>query len=260
MATTIQGAEYDTLAPTYDLMTEGYDYERWIGEILRWASARGLRGRRALDVACGTGKSFVPLLERGFDVTACDESPGMLAVAATKVPDPRAVQRHDMRALPVLGSFDLITCIDDALNHLLSPEDVGDALASMARNLAPEGLLVFDVNTVVAYRTAFASCEVFDVGDHVFAWRGLGAQEARPGCTAEVQVDVFSPDGADRWRRTTSTHRERHYPVALIEELLAAAGLELVDRRGQSPGVVLHPEIDEDRHAKALFMARRERA
>ena len=63
----------------------------------------------------------------------------MLAVAATRVPDPRAVQRHDMRTMPVLGSFDLITCIDDALNHLLTEEDVRNALASMARNLAPGG-------------------------------------------------------------------------------------------------------------------------
>src|SRR3954452_7952521 len=124
MATTIDSAEYDALAPAYDLLTAGYDYDRWIGEILRWAREHGLRGTRALDVACGTGKSFVPLLEAGFDVVGCDESRATLATAGTKVPEPRAVQRHDMRSLPVLDSFDLITCIDDALNHLLSESDV----------------------------------------------------------------------------------------------------------------------------------------
>jgi SAM-dependent methyltransferase len=260
MATTIDGAEYDALAPAYDLLTAGYDYDRWIGELLRWAGEHGLRGRRALDVACGTGKSFEPLLDAGFDVVACDESLGMLAIAATKVPDPRAVHRHDMRALPVLGSFDLITCIDDALNHLLSEDDVRDALASMARNLAPGGLLVFDVNTIVAYRTSFTACEVFDVQDHVFAWRGLAGEDPQPGCTADVQVDVFAPAESDPelWRRSTSTHRECHYPVATIERLIADAGLVLVDRRGQSPGVVLHPEIDEQSHSKALFLARKE--
>ena len=260
MAITIDGAEYDALAPGYDLLTAGYDYDRWIGELVRWARKHGLRGRHALDVACGTGKSFVPLLGAGFDVIGCDESRGMLAVAAAKVPDPRAVQRHDMRSLPVLGSFDLITCIDDALNHLLSEAEVRDALASMARNLAPDGLLVFDVNTIATYRTAFASCEVFDAGGHVFAWRGLTDADVEPGGVAELQVDVFAPcdDDPERWRRTTSRHRERHYPVALIELLAADAGLEIVDRRGQSPGVVLHPEVDEQHHGKALFLARRE--
>jgi len=260
MATTIDGAEYDALAPAYDLLTAGYDYDRWIGEIVRWAREHGLRGTRALDVACGTGKSFVPLLEAGFDVVGCDESRGMLAIAATKVPDPRAVQRHDMRSLPVLGSFDLITCIDDALNHLLSESDVLGALASMARNLAPGGLAVFDVNTIATYRTVFATCEVFDVDDHLFAWRGLTDAEVGPGGFAELQVDVFAPvaDDPAAWRRTTSTHRERHYPCAVVERLAAQAGLEIVDRRGQSPGVVLHAEIDEHRHSKALFLARKE--
>src|SRR6266540_15625 len=103
MATTIEGGGYDALAPAYDLLTAGYDYDRWIGQLLEWGAEHGLRGRRALDVACGTGKSFVPLLAAGFDVTACDASPAMLAIAATRVPDPRAVSRQDMRGLPVLG-------------------------------------------------------------------------------------------------------------------------------------------------------------
>lgn len=260
MATTIDEAQYDALAPTYDLLTAAYDYDRWIGALLRWAGEHGLEGRRALDVACGTGKSFVPLIEAGFDVVGCDESRGMLAVAATRVPDPRAVQRHDMRVLPVLGSFDLITCIDDALNHLLREQDVRDALGSMARNLAPGGLLVFDVNTLATYRSAFATSEVFDVDDHLFAWRGLTDAHVPEGGVAELQVDVFAPVTEDPslWRRTTSRHRERHYPVAVIERLASDAGLVVVDRRGQSPGVVLDPEIDEQRHTKALFLARKE--
>ena len=260
MATTIDEAQYDALAPTYDLLTAAYDYDRWIGALLRWAGEHGLEGRRALDVACGTGKSFVPLIEAGFDVVGCDESRGMLAVAATRVPDPRAVQRHDMRVLPVLGSFDLITCIDDALNHLLSEQDVRDALGSMARNLAPGGLLVFDVNTLATYRSAFATSEVFDVDDHLFAWRGLtdahvAGGRRRPAAGRRVRPRTEDPS---LWRRTTSRYRERHYPVAVIEPLASDAGLVVVDRRGQSPGVVLHPEIDEQRHTKALFLARKE--
>lgn len=255
MATTIEGAPYDALAPSYDLLTADYDYDRWIAALLEWAHSHGLNGRRALDVACGTGRSFVPLLAAGFDVVACDESRGMLRVAATKVPDPRAIHCHDMRALPVLGSFDLVTCIDDALNHLLTERDVRDALACMARNLAPGGLLVFDVNTLSTYRTTFAGSEVFDVDDHRFAWRGLADRDFAPGGIAQLEVDVSAPG-----RRATSVHRERHYPVTAIESLVWDAGLEVVDRRGQSPGVVLHPEIDERRHAKALFLTRRRRA
>jgi SAM-dependent methyltransferase len=258
MATTLEapGAAYDALAPAYDLLTADYDHERWIDVILSWATGHGLRGHRALDVACGTGNSFVPLVQRGWDVSACDQSAGMLAIAATKVDDPRRVRLCDMRELPVLGSFDLITCLDDALNHLLSARDVRDALAGMAANLAPGGLLVFDVNTVTAYRTAFASCEVVDVDGRLITWRGLGDGSAQPGCDGEVRIDVFSSGGGDTWRRTTSVHREQHYPVEDVARLAAEAGLEIVACRGQSPGIVLDAHVDEDRHTKALFLAR----
>jgi hypothetical protein len=41
------------------------------------------------------------------------------------------------------------------------------------------------------------------------------------------------------------------------ERWLAAAGLRIVDVPGQRTGVVLDAELDETRHAKALFFAHR---
>ena len=51
--------------PVYDTFTASYNYERWTGGILAAAEAQGLGGRRLLDVACGTGKSFQYMLQRG---------------------------------------------------------------------------------------------------------------------------------------------------------------------------------------------------
>ena len=42
----------------------------------------GFAGKRLLDLACGTGNSFVPFMGRGFRVTGCDASPAMLARGA----------------------------------------------------------------------------------------------------------------------------------------------------------------------------------
>ena len=122
---------YAVLAPVYDLLTAEYAYGPWLGAIERVAREDGLRGHRLLDVGCGTGKSFMPLLERGFDVTACDISPEMVELARQKSGDRADVYVADMRRLPVFGEFDLITCIDDAINHLLDPGEVYEAFASM---------------------------------------------------------------------------------------------------------------------------------
>src|SRR5215207_9538088 len=101
---------YDVLAPAYDVLTAGHAHGAWLREIEHLALDHGLRGRRLLDVACGTGKSFEPLLQEGYSVTACDVSPGMVAHARRRAGGHARVLVADMRRLPVLGAFDLVTC------------------------------------------------------------------------------------------------------------------------------------------------------
>ncbi len=57
---------YDDLADAYDVLTTNYCHDRWLERIERLALAHGLRGRRLLDIACGTVKSFLPLAQRGY--------------------------------------------------------------------------------------------------------------------------------------------------------------------------------------------------
>src|SRR3954469_21590316 len=103
MATQIEDpavAAYELLAPFYDLYTHDYAHEDLLGNIEAIATEHGLTGRRLLDVGCGTGKSFLPMLARGYDVTACDISPGTVdraREAAGGLALPRAAAA---RALP----------------------------------------------------------------------------------------------------------------------------------------------------------------
>ena len=247
---------YAVLAPAYDLLTAGYAYGPWLTAIERVAREHGLRGHRLLDVGCGTGKSFMPLLERGFDVTACDISPEMVDLAQRKAGARADVHVADMRRLPVFGEFDLITCIDDAVNHLLGAGEVYDALAGMRENLAPGGLLIFDVNTLAAYRQV--PDVVVEDDDLLLRWRGGLAELADPGGEAEVVIDVFTHEGDGLWRRSVSRQRHRHHPIDELRALVEEAGLEVATVLGQRPGAVLEPELDEELHRKAVFVTRRE--
>jgi SAM-dependent methyltransferase len=248
---------YETLAPAYDEMTADYRYDRWLPALERLALEHGLAGKRVLDVACGTGKSFVPLLERGYDVTACDLSPRMVARARRRLGDPSRALVADMRRLPPLGEFDLVTCLDDAVNYLLEPGDLDAALASMASALREGGLLVFDVNTLLTYRTTFAADSVFERDGRLFCWRGMSDPEAEAGGRHEAAVEVFTRVGPGRWTRVTGRHRQRHHPRAAVERSVRAAGLVLRALRGQSPGARLSREAEESRHTKLVFVAQR---
>jgi SAM-dependent methyltransferase len=243
---------YEALAGDYDAFTADYDYERWLSEVERVARALGLRGRRLLDLACGTGNGFLPMLERGYEVTACDLSPSMLARAAGKAPGARLFVA-DLRALPAAGSFDLVTCMGDSLNYLGDARELERCFEGVAANLAADGRFVFDLNTRLTYRTAFAGAAVTERDDRVFVWRGEGGTDA----TCSAVLDVFAAeDGV--WRRRTSTHVQHHFPREAVEAALARAGLRALAVFGQTPGPVLHPEPDEDAHTKALYVAARE--
>ena len=247
---------YALLAPAYDLLTARYEYPSWLAAIERLARRYGLAGRRVLDVGCGTGKSFMPLLERGFEVTACDVSPEMVAEARRKAGGRADVLVADMRRLPVLGKFDLIICLNDGLNHLLRIDEVRETLRSFHRSLAPGGLLVFDVTTLATYR------EVPDVvvedDERLVRWRGAPAELAGPGAEAEIVIDIFTHEGDGLWRRSVSRQRHRHHPVDDLRRLTEEAGLEVAAVLGQRPGAVFEDELDEQVHRKAAFVIRRE--
>src|SRR3954470_1269257 len=144
---------YDALASTYDAFTADYDYERWLTVLHGLAAEHGARGRRLLAVGGGTARSFEPMLRRGYEVMACDISPAMVDRATARLA--RSGGRAavaDMRRLPDWGTFDLVTCLDDAVNYLHSEADLNAAFASVAGALRPSGVYVFDVNSLTTYR------------------------------------------------------------------------------------------------------------
>jgi SAM-dependent methyltransferase len=242
---------YEAFAPFYDAFTRDYPYDEWMGDLEGWARDCGLCGRRLLDVACGTGNSFVPMLERGYEVVACDLSPSMAARAQSKAGGRAHVTVADMRALPWRDRFDLVTCVDDSMNYLLSTGDLVAALRSMARALAPSGLAVFDTNSLAAYRTGFASELSLEADGTRFRWRGEGDGQLEPGGMAAAAIELLVP-GAEPL--PIGRHVQRHHPVATVRAACDQAGLELLGVRGAAPegGLDVHP--DELRHQKIAFM------
>jgi SAM-dependent methyltransferase len=246
---------YERLAPYYDELTRDHDYEAWTRHLEEVAISLGLAGRALLDAACGTGKSFLPFLRRGYDVTACDISPLMVAAARRKAPEAHLFVA-DIRRLGVVGSFDLVTCLDDSVNYLAGDGDLDAALASLAANLAPGGVLVFDVNTLSTYRTTFARDMTQDAPGLFLAWRGRCAPDEQPGCDAALDVEAFRDVGHGRWERVTSRHRQRHHPRPAVERALAAAGLAAAGVFGLLPDGSLDNAASEERHHKLVYFTR----
>jgi SAM-dependent methyltransferase len=247
---------YQRLAPYYDELTREHDYDGWTRHLEETALRFGVRGTRLLDAACGTGKSFLPFLARGYTVTGCDISPEMVTLASAKAPEADLFVA-DVRTLDPIGSFDLITCLDDSVNYLIDDGDLEDCLGALAWNLAPDGVLVFDVNTLSTYRTTFARDMTLDGPDVFLAWRGRCAADEEPGCIAELVIEAFTETGPGLYERVTSRHLQRHHPRPEVEAALAGAGLAAVGVFGQLPDGSLDELADDHLHHKLVYFAQR---
>src|SRR3954462_3205180 len=100
MLTDVRGgaalAAYEAFAPFYDGYTADHGHDAWMADIEEMIRRHDPPGNRLLDVACGTGKSFMPMLQRGYAVTACDLSPAMADRARARLGRHGEVRVADM--------------------------------------------------------------------------------------------------------------------------------------------------------------------
>lgn len=251
MKDTSAEAAYDAFAEAYDDFNHRYMYERWTGRLLAKAEEAGLEGKRLLDVACGTGFSFLPMLERGFEVTGCDISAEMLAIARRKIGDRVEMAVADMRNLPVFGEFDLVWSLNDSLNYLGSVEELEQTLAGFRRNLAPGGIALFDVNTPVTFRNFFSGELVVEHAGRRMVWSGRSQPDAAgSGPFHEAHFEVEGDPGS------AHVHRQRYFPEAEVLGAIEAVGLTPVAVYGELEGELL-AGLDEELHSKAVYLCRR---
>lgn len=91
-----------------------------------------------------------------------------------------------MRDLPVLGQFDLISSLNDAINNVLDAQQLLATLRGFRRNLAPGGVVVFDVNTLATFR-GYADCVLcHQTPVRILLVEGVGAEDLQPGGTMRL--------------------------------------------------------------------------
>lgn len=244
---------YESFASIYDDFTHRNDYETWLGiALLPKLLDYGLEAPGvALDIACGTGRAFPPLLKRGWEIRGCDVSPAMVTIARERFGSQVRLSVADMRRLPTLGSFDLVLLMNDAVNHLLTDRDLHQTMAGVAENLSTGGLLVFDCNTRALFRGWFGASERHTVerdGRH-WVWQGMGESD-RPPPTFSAQISGDSIDSI--------TITERHFSQQEVEAAIEAAGLRCQAVLGQHEAdgkVVLSEQPDDERDDKLIYIA-----
>jgi SAM-dependent methyltransferase len=244
---------YEEFARIYDDFNHQNNYEMWLGrKLLPELEKRGLRKGRALDVGCGTGRAFEPLLTRGWKIHACDISPAMLERAREQFGEMVELEVADMRELPVFGEFELALAMNDAVNYLIGEGELERALRAIRANLAPDGLLLFDTNSRLMYGLAYEAVEDDVAKDgRSWTWTGLGREDPEvPVYRVRIEGDGVEP----------IINEERYFRIDEVEAALEAAGYEslaVLGQREEGAEVALHEPADDDADHKIVYISRR---
>jgi predicted TPR repeat methyltransferase len=136
-------AEYQQFAQFYDaVMGDGSSRS---ARILQAMDRFGVDATSLLELGWGTG-SVLEGLGSIPSLVGLDASAEMLSGAAPKVPPARLVL-GDMTNFDLGAKFDVIACVYDTVNHLVTYGAWKSVFENVARHLTPGGLFVFDLNT-----------------------------------------------------------------------------------------------------------------
>ncbi len=108
-----------------------------------------------LEPMCGTGRFLVPLLEHGYDVTCFDYSPHMLDVCRRKCIErglATQLQEATFETFSLTGLYSLIFIPSGSFGHLITSEQVNQALTFIADRLKPGGKFVVEIETLKSIR------------------------------------------------------------------------------------------------------------
>jgi len=226
--------EYEQFAGFYDAVMD--DPGPRARRVADWVERYRPGATSLLELGCGTG-SILARLESVPSLTGLDRSPEMLAVARRKVPGARLIEA-DMTAFDLGRRFDVVICVFDSLNHLLSFGAWRSMFEAVRAHLVEGGLFLFDVNTVGELRRLGEEPPwVYDFEDGVAVIDVSFAEDARSGAMSKWDIRIFEEVGGARYELHHERIGELAVPLARVRSALEPAFvlLEEIGDEGEPP-------------------------
>lgn len=215
---------YTRSAPYYDLLYGFKDYEAASNEILAVIQRHHPRAKSFLDVACGTGR-HLEHLGANYEVEGLDLNPELLATAQERCP---RVSFHlaDMVDFQLEKKFDVVACLFSAIAYVKTPERLTAALRSMARHLAPGGLLLVEpFVSPASFWTGTITANFVDEPETKIAWMYTSDEPENNVVAVDIHYLVGTPRGVEHFteRHELGLFSDAEYRALFEEQGLAVA-------------------------------------
>lgn len=220
---------YGEFARVYDIFQDNVDYDSWAGYLKDTLREYGISDGLILELGCGTGTMTELLAASGYDMIGVDNSEEMLAEAMQK----RETSGHDilyllqdMQEFELYGTVRAVISVCDSLNYLTEEQDLEHVFELVNNYLDPEGIFLFDMNTVHKYRDLLGDTTIAENRDEgSFIWDNSYDEEEGLNY---YELAVFLPREDGLYEKSEEVHCQKAYPQEEIETLIKEAGMELL--------------------------------
>jgi len=185
-------------------------------------------GSKLFELACGTGSHAFALERLGYEITATDNSEGMLDVAKEKAAAKGSrvqFRLQDMTELSTDGSYDAVICLFDSIGYVRTNENLGKVFAGVKKRLKTGGLFVFEF-----WHAAAMLCHYDPV--RVRRWKTTAGELLRISETSldcakqlsSVSYSVYELNDDRTYSTLQETHTNRYFLVQEMAQWLTANG------------------------------------
>ena len=221
---------YTSFAEVYDTFMDNVPYEEWADYLEDRLKEYGVKDGLVLELGCGTGSMTELLAEKGYDMIGVDNSEDMLEIAMEK----RIESGHDilylsqnMQEFELYGTVRAIVSVCDSLNYITEREELLQVFRLVNNYLDPEGLFLFDMNTIHKYRDILGDTTIAENRDEgSFIWDN--SYDPENGLNI-YELAVFLPREDGLYEKAEEVHCQKAYSQEEIEELIREAGMELLE-------------------------------
>ena len=216
---------YENFAYYYDSLMDDQFYQDYYQFINQHAKFKSV-----LELGCGTGEIAILLAKDKKQVYATDLSKDMLEVARMKAMDANVdllLGRIDMTDFETNQAVDLVLCLCDSLNYVLSKKKVLKTFKNVYDSLKYNGTFIFDVNSLYKTDQILDNyLEEENDDDFYFKW---AVKKVAPG-KVEHYVEIIDKENNDH---VQEVHHQQTYDIDTYLNLLKQAGFNKVEYYGE---------------------------
>ena len=133
---------------------------------------------------------------------------------------------QDMREFELYGTVRAVISICDSLNYITEEEELEEVFRLVNNYLDPEGVFIFDFNTVYKYREILGDQTIAESReDCSFIWDNYYYEEEQIN---EYELSLFLQEEGNLYRKYVETHYQKGYELETVKRLLEKSGMKFI--------------------------------